>query len=255
MRIGTHAYREEIVRRWASELALKSRYPQMYRLLNSLSLCAGCLESLPVIGESNCQRCGREFIQTREATEARWCRDCRTWSTEALEGNRSLLRYNEWGRDLLGLYKYRGDERLSRFFGTLLAITVYRYFQPEQFDCLIAVPLHQKRLQERGFNQMDLLADTLSEEIGIPAKKWLQRTKETPKLSQQTGREARQTHMRDAFSWSGELREIRRKKNNSYAILLLDDIYTTGSTLRACADTIRTSESEACSIWSLTIYR
>lgn len=273
MRLVTQATaREGIVRRWAAVLVEKSKYPLMYRLLDQLPLCAGCLEGLPVIGEKICQQCGRgweiqqeqwnkKIVHTDAGTSVWHCRDCQMVEIGALQGNRSLLRYSEWGKDLLGLYKYRGDERLSHFFGTLLNIAVLRYFQSHAFACIVAVPLHQNRLLERGFNQVELLADTLSKAIGVPARSWLRRTKETPKLSQQSGRGARQTHMEDAFAWSGEEKDSRHRpffrkgKESSGSILLLDDIYTTGSTLRSCAETIKKNQSAETNIWSLTIYR
>lgn len=267
------AGREAIVRRWATVLAGKKQYPRVYRLLERLPLCAGCLEGLPVIGEQQCQQCGRgreiqdeawhKNIHSPEAeakTRAWRCRDCQRVEGGALEGNRSLLRYNEWGKDLLGTFKYRGDERLARFFGTLLMIAVLRYFPTADFTGLVAVPLHRNRLLERGFNQMELLSDTLSEETGVPVRRWLQRRKDTPKLSQQSGREARQVHMEEAFVWVGGKMESKRRPffrsgRSAGFILLLDDIYTTGSTLRACAETIRKNQSAEVKIWSLTIYR
>lgn len=249
--------REASVRRWARLLSSPSSYPVVYRLVDGLHLCAGCLEDLPVIGDKICHQCGRECSEDALFPVGELCQDCRLVTDEPLQGNRSLLRYNEWGKSMLGLYKYRGDERLADFYATLLAIAVYRYHDKGQLDCITTVPLHSNRLRERGFNQVDLLAGRLSKAIGVRARSLLVRTKETAKLSQQSGRTFRQQIMRGAFSWAGEnvVQEGDASRPSEINILLLDDIYTTGSTLRSCAATIRAHGGPHCKIYSLTIYR
>lgn len=247
--------REASVRSWARQLCNQARYPIVYRLLAGLPICAGCLDALPVIKDPICQRCGRE-LEDGIATGA-ICHDCKKVSEETLVSNRSLLHYNEWGKSLLGLYKYRGDERLASFYGALLAITFFRYHDPSSFACITTVPLHSKRLHERGFNQVDLLAAGLSKAVGVPVQPLLQRTKETAKLSKQGGRTARQESMREAFAWNGD-RGVSISFGaweKPYKILLVDDIFTTGSTLRSCASVLRAHLGAVCEIYSLTIYR
>ncbi|MFD2369399.1 ComF family protein [Brevibacillus sp. GCM10020057] len=242
--------REPVVRTLTRLLSSRTRYPVMYRLVSDLALCSGCLERLPVIGEAICEQCGRELDKASPAEAV--CRDCRKITAEPLHSNRSLLRYNAWGKDLLSLYKYRGEERLSALFARLLLIALYRYHGQTSFDCITTVPLHTQRLEERGFNQVDLLALHLSCALQIPVRPLLARTRNTAKLSRQSGRASREESMEGAFSWSGE------RMGTSMAgarILLIDDIYTTGSTLRSCARTIAAHAGQDCSIYSLTIYR
>ncbi|MED1791116.1 ComF family protein [Brevibacillus nitrificans] len=237
--------KESAVRSLAAQLSNRTRYPVMYRLVAGLALCGICLEQLPVIREPNCPQCGREGSGS--------CSDCHNISAETLQSNRSLLRYNEWGKNMLSTFKYRGEERLAAFFAKLLTIAFYRYYEAIAFDCIATVPLHAQRLQERGFNQVDLLAKRLSADLGIPVRSLLVRTKMTAKLSQQTGRSARVESMEGAFSWAGE--RVQKNMSGSYRVLLLDDIYTTGSTLRSCAKTILAHAGPHGSIYSLTIYR
>jgi len=256
MGLATRGQREVVVRKWAARLSGNTSYARMYRLVDRLSLCAGCLEGMPVIGEQICEQCGRSWESLGKESILKIggerCRDCVSVGESALGGNRGLLRYDEWGKDLLGLYKYRGDERLAEFFGQLLTLAMYRYFSHGQFGYLVAVPLHAKRLQERGFNQMEKMAERVSRATGLPAQHALVRMKETPKLSQQTGREVRILSMKNAFIWRGEV--LGKRGKPSY-LLLLDDIYTTGSTLRACARAIQEAETVKTHIWSLTIFR
>lgn len=247
--------REASVRSWARQLSNQARYPIVYRLLAGLPICAGCLDALPVIEGSICQRCGRE-LEDGIAT-CTICHDCKQVSEETLVSNRSLLHYNEWGKSLLGLYKYRGDERLASLYGALLAITFFRYHDPTSFACITTVPLHSNRLHERGFNQVDLLAAGLSKAVGVPVQPLLQRTKETAKLSKQGGRTVRQESMREAFAWAGDRGASISfgTCEKPYKILLVDDIFTTGSTLRSCASVLQAHLGAVCEIYSLTIYR
>lgn len=243
--------REGIIREKAGQLSNQTNYPAIYRLLKGISLCRACLDALPFIGHDICQQCGRDMeFEKVHAGNNGLCRDCIHGDDEQLlVANRSLLRYDHGEKDLLGVYKYRGDERLAAYYGLLLAITVQRYYKFIGFTCITTVPLHPHRLRERGFNQVDLLARHLGAAAKLPVETLLRRTKDTPKLSQQRGRLSRQESMREAFMWGGK--EI----SPDAKILLIDDIYTTGSTLRSCAKTLQTHLGRSCEIYSLTIYR
>lgn len=99
---------------------------------------------------------------------------------------------------------------------------------PDDYDVLVSVPLHPKRLRERGYNQSTLLARGLSAKSGIPFWDCLRRVRNTP---HQTGlnRNQRLHNLDGAFTLKSGV-QITGKK-----ILLVDDVFTTGSTLRACA--------------------
>ncbi len=244
--------KESVVREKARQLSDQASYPVIYRMLNWIVLCGVCLDALSLIGDDICQRCGRDRDLLASIGNEGLCRDCfHGEDDQILVANRSLLRYEKGEKDLLGLFKYRGDERLALYYGTLLAITVQRYYRSMGFTCITMVPLHPQRLRERGFNQVDLLARHLGAAIKIPVKPLLLRTKDTPKLSKQKGRAARHESMREAFVWDGQDVPVP----SAAKILLLDDIYTTGSTLRSCAKTIREHLGPSCEVYSLTIYR
>ena len=103
-------------------------------------------------------------------------------------------------------------------------------------DCVLAVPLHERRLSQRGFNQADLLARELRMKLSLDsARGALVRTRATPP---QVGHDRmwRLENVRGAFAWRGP-------DLGGRSVMLVDDVATTGATLEACAAALRASGS------------
>jgi ComF family protein len=104
-------------------------------------------------------------------------------------------------------------------------------------DGVIPVPLHAQRLAERGFNQSALLAGAFAEGTGLRlAESWLRRERETRSQVGLNGAERRQ-NVADAFVAEAEVAGKR--------LLLVDDVFTTGATLTACAQSLRLAGAKA----------
>lgn len=112
--------------------------------------------------------------------------------------------------------------------------------------CVTAVPLHSKRQNWRGFNQSALLGGILARKIGIPYADCIKKTRHT---SAQVGldSEKRRKNVKDAFQVMKNI-EVREKN-----ILLIDDVWTTGSTMKECAKVLK--KAGAKTIWGITIAR
>ncbi|NGQ95625.1 ComF family protein [Brevibacillus sp. SYP-B805] len=232
----------------ARALADENTYPALFRLLARMRLCADCLVRLPLLGPLVCPGCGRGM------PSGETCADCRRYADEHLKQNRSLLSYNDWGRSMIRQFKYRGDERLGDLFADLLAVGYYRHYRGIRFQLVTHVPLHEARMRDRGFDQAERIAVRFSEITGIPFFPLLTRIKNTDKLSKQGGRLARWKSMQAAFS-PRERMPVPYGKRPEH-ILLIDDIYTTGSTVRACAAAIHgMPEFAQTAISSLSIFR
>jgi len=244
------AMRQERVGKLAKRMGKERVYPHIYRLMDGLPLCVICLEEkVAFIVGPQCDGCGRVI----NSPEVR-CADCQRYADEHLYQNRSMLVYQEWGKEVIRQLKYRGDERLSAMLATLLAIGYYRYYSHIPFQIVTNVPLHPSRLQERGFDQAALLAKRFAEIVKLSYFPLLRRVKNTDKLSKQAGRFARYQSMHNAFAPREEW-ECQSWKTTPH-ILIIDDIYTTGSTLRACASAIHLLPTlSQASICSLTLFR
>jgi ComF family protein len=132
--------------------------------------------------------------------------------------------------------KYAGRSDLAARFADVMAQAAAEIFdgdRGEGFEVVVPVPLHPKRLVERGFDQASLLAAPVARRLGVAhSPRALVRTRETPPQAS-LDRAARSANVEDAFRCPSP-RHIERRR-----VLLVDDVRTTGATLRACADTLR----------------
>ena len=116
--------------------------------------------------------------------------------------------------------------------------------EPETVDVVCAVPLHESRLRERGFNQSELLAEVVAEAIGEPVKPLLAKTRPTlPQVDLPA--ESRATNVRGAFE--ADLHEIIQGQT----VLLIDDLFTTGATMMECARVLKRAGAEEVRVLTL----
>jgi len=189
-------------------------------------ICPDCLSKIRWIEPPLCTLCGVPFL-SREI-ENHPCGACLTrgkYFTMA----RAVGYYEGPLREAIHRWKYEEKSYLTLFFGEKLAEGFCRYWDPQSFDLIIPVPLHSKRLRERGFNQALLLVKELSRRTQIPySKRLLQKRILTPPQVNLSGGE-REKGVRGSFHIQRD-EEIEGK-----SILLVDDVYTTGATVNECS--------------------
>ena len=122
---------------------------------------------------------------------------------------------------------------------------LHRYWDSTFFDLLIPVPLHPKRLKERGFNQSLLLVKELSRKTGIPYRKQiLKKSRPTIPQVNLNGKE-REKGVKGSFQiMDGE--EVEGK-----SILMVDDVYTTGATVNECSKVLLTGGAKRVDVFTL----
>ena len=137
--------------------------------------------------------------------------------------------------------KYQNWQVLSAPLGGLLAATCAAYPAPWGMDVvpqLVAVPLHRRRVRERGFNQAALLARTLGTRLDWPLLDGLARVRYTTPQARLTADE-RAVNLEEAFAWQGAARPP------AGPLVLVDDVYTRGFTLNLCAEALRAAGARA----------
>ena len=189
-------------------------------------VCRDCLDSLKNKNVSFCLCCGLFFENS--GGQPRLCGSC-LQEKPPFSLHRSCGRYREKLKDLILLFKYRGYRVLSKDLSGFMLDTLGSSDEIWWgVDALIPVPLHPKRKRERGYNQASLLARELARAKGkVMLKKNLVRIDYRPP---QTLVEAqnREKNVKGAFA----LRNMEEIKGKT--ILLVDDVFTTGATLKEC---------------------
>ncbi|MBO9599111.1 MAG: ComF family protein [Cohnella sp.] len=205
------------------------RHPRPRRILQAL--CGTCRSDIPWITHPLCLVCGR----------AETCGDCARRKARQFEACRCAVRYDERMRDWLARYKYRGNERLAPILAAMLAYAFESRYAVMSIATITSVPLSPERLRERGFNQSERLAELISEWYGIPYMPMLRRIRHTEKQSLKTRRNR-------VIDMRGNFESMKEKSPSTYRsgnFLLLDDVYTTGSTIDECARIIRGAHPDA----------
>ncbi len=139
-----------------------------------------------------------------------------------------IYKYQDIIRNLLLNYKFNDASYLANSFAYLIKNNKKIYSILKSYDIIIPVPLHKKRMNERGYNQTELISKKL--EIPIETK-CLIKTKNIKPQSTKTAKQ-RQIDIKNVFA----IQNVDKIKNKK--ILLLDDIYTTGSTANECIKTL-----------------
>ncbi len=194
----------------------------------ALHICNDCYSRLPFISSPVCSICGVPFSGVGNDHP---CGSCLT-DPPHYSAARAALAYEGSCRDLIHAFKYSGRSHLRRPLGLLTAQQLAFYAAQCAPDILLPVPLHKKRLRMRGFNQAVLLGEVLSSAWHIPLlRQALIRTRwTTPQV--ELDRNNRLHNLKGAFSVTNPA-AIAGKR-----VLLVDDVVTTGSTLRECAGTL-----------------
>jgi ComF family protein len=155
------------------------------------------------------------------------CLDCRN-DPPGFNIARAVGPYEEPYRITTKVLKFMGRKNLSIRMGEMMAEKIRQEPRYKDIDLIVPVPISWSSLQQRGFNQTELLARQISKKLGIPVdQKAISRVRDTPS---QTGlsKEERQKNLLSAF-------QVKHKQNvKGKNILLVDDVYTTGSTSREC---------------------
>ena len=201
-------------------------------------ICSGCSRALPYITPPVCPRCGMP------QPDATFCPTC--YGREfATDGIRSALRFEGLVRQAVHQFKYRNLRAMSQDLAGLMGDYLTVNHLPG--DVLVPVPLHPKRLRERGYNQSALLAEELGQLTGLPVNSHsLSRTRHTPPQARTGSLDERRANIRDVFS-------CRDRSLGGRRVILVDDVTTSGATLEACAGALKAAG--AVSVWGLTLAR
>lgn len=180
-------------------------------------ICLQCLPKLQLLTPPWCLKCGKKLSEEEE-----YCADCQRIEHNFIQG-RALYEYSTVAKSIYRL-KYGNRQEYADFFGEEVARYLGDFIRQVHPDALVPIPLHKKRERKRGYNQALLLAEAIGRYTGVDvAGELLQRCKNTTPLKLQNPLE-RQNNLKKAFIIAEN--DVKLK-----TIIIVDDIYTTGSTI------------------------
>lgn len=201
-----------------------------------------CKKNLAIIEEPLCKRCGRPLSEDT----AEYCESCRKdrenrKKSELWDSGRCAFSYQgEMASAVLRMKQY-GTKETVAFFAHWMVGLHMSYLLHLHPDCIVPVPLHPFKKRQRGFNQAELLAEAVSEAFlayELPVRPLLKKTIRTAEQKTLSGAE-RKRNLAHAF----QLEEACMDRLPS-VVLLIDDVFTTGSTLAACAAVLKKQGAE-----------
>ncbi|MCA0385473.1 MAG: ComF family protein [Firmicutes bacterium] len=213
-------------------------------------ICVACSQQIETLPERCCVKCGKpiELAYAQHADYFFKCKECQ--EQFAYYYKHRYFTYYEGGvkNALIGL-KYKRQIYQARYFGVRLAAMIKADMDLSRFDLIVPVPVHFLRRFSRGYNQAEVLAHQISKQLRCPKPvEILARKRKTKKLKN-LGRSSRKTMLENAIMVKRHaIPELKDKR-----ILIVDDIFTTGATLNACAKALY--EAGSAEVMSVTVAR
>ena len=201
-------------------------------------LCEDCRKEIPFFPREVCPHCGGE------TDTVGFCESC--LRGYAFSSACAAFPY-ERVRNAIHLFKYEGGKDIGRGLGELMAEYLSEHHEElsVKTDVILAVPLFPKKEKQRGFNQTHILCEGLSERTGLRfQREGLVRTRATVAQSTLTPEE-RKENLKDAFAVTADFTDKR--------VLLVDDIFTTGTTCNECARALYRAGAKEVMVFALAV--
>lgn len=187
------------------------------------AVCSSCLSYLEYLEGRVCLICGKGMDDDYDESI---CPDCRL-GDKHFEMAFSCFQYKDMGKTIIHKLKYEGFKEISH----TLASLMHQKLKDEGIvaDAIVPVPVHSKKEEARGFNQALLIAEVIADMSGIPLWNCITRVKETAEQFK-LNKTNRILNVHNAFCINMLYNNVKYRR-----ILLIDDVYTTGSTVNECS--------------------
>lgn len=203
-------------------------------------VCDKCRTKIHYIAQPICYKCGKKLA----AEDVEYCHDC-VKTQHLYERGYGLYEYESMKQSIYR-FKYKNRREYAPFYAVEMKNRLSGEIRGMQADAFIPIPLHKSKKRMRGYNQAELLARELGKQFDIPVlNDFLVRVRKTVPQKELNPIE-RQNNLKKAF-------KIDKNDVKLKTIILVDDIYTTGSTIDAAAEALLEGGAERIYYLSLAI--
>lgn len=187
-----------------------------------------------------CMKCGKHL----DRDEKEYCADCAAHA-HLFDRGLALFEYRSVSTSI-ARFKYAGRQEYAAYYAACMARQMGGFIRECGAQAFVPVPLHKSRLRHRGYNQAEALSRELSALTGIPVlSNWIARVEKTAPMKDLSAHE-RQNNLKRAF-------KIRRNDVKLSTVIIIDDIYTTGSTIDAMSRELKKAGVERIYFMTLAI--
>lgn len=214
--------------RTLTDLVYPRRCPVCDRAVSPFGslVCETCEEKIVYVREPYCMRCGKKL----EDVQREYCSDCKR-RRHLFDHGRALCSYKSIS-DSVYRFKYKGRQEYAVFYAACMERELGDWIRRCAPDALVPVPIHDSKRRVRGYNQAEVLAKELGVRMQIPVETGLiKRVRKTVPMKE-LSLDERQNNLKRAF-------KICRNDVKLDTIIIIDDIYTTGSTIDAMSYELR----------------
>lgn len=204
-----------------SKLLYPPRCPGCDTVIRPASIsycCSDCRNKLPFIHHPYCFKCGKPIKKTEE-----YCPDCRKTRHEFDQGRAAFLYLSIMKRAVYHM-KFMNRRDYLDFFAAAMTECVQKNLPAWKPEVILPVPMHSSKLKSRGYNQSELLATRIADLTGIPVNNSLLYCARKSGEQKTLSREERRRNLQGCF-------KVKKDQEIPVRVLLIDDVYTTGSTM------------------------
>ena len=204
-------------------------------------ICERCVPKIHFIEGARCKKCGKQLVEK----EAEYCNDCGK-NHHLFKCGIAAFLYDDVVSKSIYKFKYQNRRTYAEFYGKAIAERYGTHIERWGADVIIPVPIHEKKLIKRGYNQAQLIANELGKnlEMAVDDKILMRRVNTRPQ--KEMSKAERKKNLEKAFKITTNVVKYRK-------VILMDDIYTTGSTIDECTKSLMDAGVESVYFVSLSI--
>lgn len=195
-------------------------------------ICDGCEKEAVTVREPVCARCGKPLENERQE----YCGDCAR-KKHSYEQGKAVFVYRAGIKKSMYRFKYSNRREYAQFYARKAALLYGGWIARKHIEVIVPVPMYPKKKRRRGYNQAEVFARALGRELGIPVESGLLKRIRNTVPQKELSDAQRQKNLKNAFQLVPDVVKYSH-------ILLVDDIYTTGSTMDEAAKALLSGGAE-----------